>query len=376
MQHYDVVIVGGGHNALVSAAYLAKAGKSVLLLEKLDYLGGAATSSYTFEGIDAKLSRYSYLVSLLPKQIIDDLGLEIELAPRRYSSYTPDPHGTSGLLVDKADQTATSKSFDAFSKQDFAAWNAFYSKTENIAQQLFPTVLEPLKKRSQVRDLLGEDFETFFERPIGDVIAENFESDLVRGVVLTDALIGTFAPNSDQELDANRCFLYHVIGGGTGDWNIPVGGMGQVSGSIAAAAKRFGAKLLTGATVLSINSNREIEYEVNGAIQKVSADFVLSGISKNQLSKLLPGIQPEIVQGAQVKVNMLLTRLPKLKDSSVSAEAAFGGTFHINENFDQLEAAYQAASRGEIPDPLPCEIYCHSLTDPIILGPEIRDSGA
>jgi phytoene dehydrogenase-like protein len=376
MQHYDVVIVGGGHNALVSAAYLAKAGKSVLLLEKLDYLGGAATSSYTFEGIDAKLSRYSYLVSLLPKQIIDDLGLEIELAPRRYSSYTPDPHGTAGLLVDKADQTATSKSFDAFSKQDFAAWNAFYSKTENIAQQLFPTVLEPLKKRSQVRDLLGEDFETFFERPIGDVIAENFESDLVRGVVLTDALIGTFAPNSDQELDANRCFLYHVIGGGTGDWNIPVGGMGQVSGSIAAAAKRFGAKLLTGATVLSINSNREIEYEVNGAIQKVSADFVLSGISKNQLSKLLPGIQPEIVQGAQVKVNMLLTRLPKLKDSSVSAEAAFGGTFHINENFDQLESAYQAASRGEIPDPLPCEIYCHSLTDPSILGPELRDSGA
>jgi phytoene dehydrogenase-like protein len=128
--------------------------------------------------------------------------------------------------------------------------------------------------------------------------------------------------------------------------------------------------------VLSINSAREIEYELAGAIQKVSADFVLSGISKNQLSKLMPGIQPELVQGAQVKVNMLLARLPKLKDSSVSAEAAFRGTFHINENFDQLDAAFKAAQSGEIPDPLPCEIYCHSLTDPSILGPELRDSGA
>ncbi len=376
MQHYDVVIIGGGHNALVAAAYLSKAGKSVLLLEKLDYLGGAATSSYTFEGIDAKLSRYSYLVSLLPQQIIEDLGLEITLAPRRYSSYTPNPHGASGLLVDKADRGATKDSFDAFSKKDFEAWNSFYSKTEYIAQRLFPTVLEPLKTRSEIRTLLGENFETFFERPIGDVITESFESDLVRGVVMTDALIGTFAPNSDQELDANRCFLYHVIGGGTGDWNIPVGGMGQVSGSIAAAAKRFGAELVTAAKVLSISPTREVEYELAGKHHKVNADFVLSGISKNQLSKLLPTIEPEKVQGAQVKVNMLLTRLPKLKDVSVSPEAAFGGTFHINENFEQLDAAFRAASRGEIPDPLPCEIYCHSLTDPSILGPELRATGA
>ena len=376
MQHYDVVIIGGGHNALVSAAYLSKAGKRVLLLEKLDYLGGAATSSYTFEGIDAKLSRYSYLVSLLPKQIIEDLGLEIALAPRRYSSYTPDPHGTTGLLVDKADQVATRESFDAFSKQDFDAWNSFYSKTEDIAQKLFPTVLEPLKTRSEIRTLLAENFETFFERPIGDVVSENFGSDLVRGVVMTDALIGTFAPNSDQALDANRCFLYHVIGGGTGDWNIPVGGMGQVSGSIAAAAQRFGASLITAAEVLSISPNREVEYELEGQRHRVTADFILSGISKNQLSKLMPGIKPERVQGSQVKVNMLLTRLPKLKDASVSPEAAFGGTFHINENFEQLDAAYRTASRGDIPDPLPCEIYCHSLTDPSILGPELRAAGA
>ena len=88
---HDVVIVGGGHNALVAAAYLASAGRSVIVLERLGHLGGAAVSARPWEGVDANLSRYSYLVSLLPRRIIDDLGLRIELRRRRYSSYTPDP---------------------------------------------------------------------------------------------------------------------------------------------------------------------------------------------------------------------------------------------------------------------------------------------
>ena len=86
----DVVIVGGGHNALVAAAYLARAGRRVRVLERLDHVGGAAVSAHAFEGIDARLSRYSYLVSLLPKRIIDDLGVRVRLARRRYSSYTPE----------------------------------------------------------------------------------------------------------------------------------------------------------------------------------------------------------------------------------------------------------------------------------------------
>lgn len=377
MQHYDVVVIGGGHNALVSAAYLAKAGKKVLLLEKLDYLGGAATSSYTFEGIDAKLSRYSYLVSLLPQQIIDDLGLDIKLAPRRYSSYTPVPGSANGLLVDKENAIATKASFEAVgAAADYKTWNEFYSRTEGLAKKLFPTVLKPLKTRAEVKALVGADFEDFFERPIGEVIAKNFNSDLVRGVVMTDALIGTFASNDDSDLDANRCFLYHVIGGGTGDWNIPVGGMGQVSGSIAQAAKRLGAELITNAEVTSVSANRVVTYLQDGETKSVSADFVLSGIARNQLAKLLPEVHPEQVQGAQIKVNMLLRRLPKLKDPGLSPEAAFGGTFHINENFDQLQSAYDQAAQGSIPDPLPCEIYCHSLTDPSILGPELQAAGA
>jgi len=377
MQHYDAVIVGGGHNGLTAAAYLAKAGKSVLVLERLDYLGGAATSSYTFDGVGAKLSRYSYLVSLLPQKIIEDLGLEVSLIQRRYSSYTPVPGENLGLLIDRQDSEATASSFAALGAgADFSTWGEFYCRTEKIAQALFPTVLEPLKRRSEVRSLIGNDFEAFFERPIGLEIEKQFKSDLVRGVVLTDALIGTFAANKDENLDANRCFLYHVIGGGTGDWNIPVGGMGQVSGSIASAAKRFGAELLSGAEVTAISNEKVVTYNRDGLQHEVSSDWILSGVSQTQLAQLTGKLTPESVQGAQVKVNILLKRLPKLKDSSVSPEAGFGGTFHINETYEQLQQAYEAASRGEIPDPLPCEIYCHSLTDPSILDAKLQSEGA
>jgi phytoene dehydrogenase-like protein len=376
MQHYDVVIVGGGHNALVSAGYLAKAGKSVLVLERLDYLGGAATSSYAFEGVAAKLSRYSYLVSLLPQQIIDDLGLEIELAPRRYSSYTPLPGSNSGLLVDNQDSSSTRASFEAIgAKGDFEAWGKFYARTQSLAKQLFPSVLEPLKRRSEVRAALGSEFEPFFEQPIGQEVARCFESDLVRGVVLTDALIGTFA-DPDTDLAANRCFLYHVIGGGTGDWNIPVGGMGAVSGSMQRAAYRFGATMLTGAEVTSISQDRVVTYQIGEQSYEVSADFVLSGVSQTELARLTRSLKPEQVEGAQLKVNILLKRLPKLKDQTLSPEAAFGGTFHINETQQQLQAAFDQASAGKIPDVLPCEIYCHSLTDPSILSPELQAAGA
>src|SRR3954465_14227107 len=153
---HDIVIVGGGHNGLTAAAYLARAGRSVILLERLDDVGGAAVSAPAFPGVDARLSRYSYLVSLLPQRIIADLGLDITLARRRYSSYTPLPETGTGLLVDTGDATATSDSFAAIGAAAGAdAWTRFYAGTERLARAMFPTVTEPLLSRSEARRLLG-----------------------------------------------------------------------------------------------------------------------------------------------------------------------------------------------------------------------------
>jgi phytoene dehydrogenase-like protein len=379
----DVVIVGGGHNGLTAAAYLARAGLSVVVLERLSVFGGAAVSQEAFAGVEARLSRYSYLVSLLPARIIDDLGLSITLAKRRYSSFTPLPDSDSGLLIDNHDAEVTASSFAGIgATADAVAWGEFYRDTQKLATALFPTVTDPLMTRSEARDFVvskhGEElWESFIERPVGETIAQRFGNDLVKGVVLTDGLIGTFASNHDENLDLNRCFLYHVIGGETGDWDVPIGGMGAVSGALAQAAVSAGATLISGAEVLAISSDKKVSLRIGKEDLSISARYVLVNASPHELATLRGEdyLGPR-AEGAQVKVNMVLTRLPRVKDSSITPEQAFGGTFHINETWGQLEQAYRAAESGQIPHPLPCEIYCHSLTDPSILSPELQESGA
>lgn len=379
----EVVIVGGGHNGLTAAAYLANAGLSVLVLERLAGVGGAAVSAVAFEGFDARISRYSYLVSLMPRQIIDELGLRIELARRRYSSYTPvpgDPAGR-GLLIDHGDAEATRRSFARMGAQsDADAFAGVGEEMRRVAAAIWPTMTEPLPTRTRVRERLGDDalWSAVFERPIGEFITSRIRDDVVRGVVATDALIGTFASLDDPGLAQNRCFLYHLIGGGTGDWDVPVGGMGGITRQLAEAAQAAGADIRTGAEVTAISPSGAVTFTANGAEHVVIGDTVLAGVAPSVLAHLLgaDGGEPARPEGAQVKVNLLLTRLPKLRDATLAPEAAFGGTFHINESYRQLQRAHGDAIGGAIPSPLPCEVYCHSLADPSILGRELAEAGA
>lgn len=375
MGSYDVVVAGGGHNGLVAAAYLAGAGRKVLVLERYGHVGGLAISAQAFPGVDVRLSRYSYLVSLLPSQIMRDLGLRLELRRRRYASYTPKstPEGDTGLLVDNGDDLRTAASFRTVTggEADYEAWRAFYGMMAEVARAVAPTLLEPLRTAAEVERLVGaEAWRDLFARPIGETVDERFRDDTVRGVVLTDALIGTFADPA-TDLLANRCFLYHVIGDGTGEWNVPVGGMGAVSGALEAAARRAGAEIRTGAEIVGISPSGEVTYVAEDGEHTVSGGHVLVNLPPAVLDRVMgrPGTVPE---GAQLKVNMVLTRLPRLKDASVDPRAAFSGTFHINEGHDQLATAYAQAVKGEIPELPPAEVYCHSLTDPSILGPGLR----
>jgi phytoene dehydrogenase-like protein len=385
---YDAVVLGGGHNGLVAAAYLARAGRTVLLLERRDGLGGAAVSGQLFPSVGARISRYSYLVSLLPRLIVDELGLDVRLARRRVSSYTPDPRAgcVRGLLVDSGDVEATRASFAAItgSQRAWPRWLELSSLLARAARRLFPTLVEPLRSRAHLRALLDDEqaWEILFERPIAETLSERLQDDLLVGLAWTDALIGMFAPAEDPGLRQNRCFLYHVIGGGTGEWRVPVGGMGRLAGELERAARTAGARLLTGARAVRVEPARDgadVVYEHAGETRRVRAGHLLVNAAPAVLEALLgnaPAGEGEAPEGSQLKLNMLLARLPRLCAPGLEAERAFAGTFHVNEGAGQLRRAFEQARSGAIPEPAPCELYCHSLTDPSVLEPSLRATGA
>jgi phytoene dehydrogenase-like protein len=372
---YDVVIIGGGHNGLVAATYLARAGKSVRILEANPEIGGASQSVRTFPEYDANLSRYSYLIALLPDKIVSDLGLSFECISREVSSYTP--YGENkGLYVSRIWDAPTESSFKELdpSGKEAKAWQTFYAEIAEFAEKIAPTMLQPLKTRSELKQQIDLDatWQYLIEEPIGKVITERFHNDVVRGVVLTDALIGTFA--SAFDIQANICFLYHLIGNGTGEWKVPKGGMGALVNELVRVATESGVEISLNSKAIKVESTSTgvtVELE-NG--ETVTSEYLLSNAAPGVLAKLRQRPAPKSLDGSQMKINILLKRLPQLK-SGIDPRLAFAGTFHANESFTQCESVFAEAHNGVMPQKMPIEMYCHTLTDPSILGQELQDAG-
>ena len=372
MKKYDVIIAGAGHNGLVAANYLAKAGKKVLILEAQEQVGGATQSVRAFEDYDARLSRYSYLIALLPDKIVKDLGLSFNNLSRNISSYSPYEGG--GLLVSRQWDQRTADSFRALTGDDkeAAAWQEFYGEIESFAKRIAPSMLEPLKSSAELNTQIAmpQVWDQLIENPIGHVITEKFKNDLVRGVVLTDGLIGTLS--SAYGMQANNCFLYHLIGNGSGEWKVPQGGMGAFVAELHRVALSNGVEIECSAKVIDIDVDESGVQITDINNRKFQAKHFLSNAAPEFVSQKIDSRNS--LEGSQIKINMLLKRLPQLK-SGIDPKLAFAGTLHLNESFKELERAYDQAAIGNIPDVIPAEMYCHTLTDPTILSPELQAEG-
>ncbi len=378
MTRRDVIVVGAGHNGLVASILAALAGKSVTVLERSAQPGGATAGDRLFPPHAARLSRYSYLVSLMPRELVRRLGIELTLASRAVSSYTPVVRNgaSGGLLIERSPGAVTQESFRALtgSDEEFTAWQGFYGEMQAMATVVAPMLTGPLPRREQARSVViaaaGQQIWTdIVEQPLGDMIVRRFRDDTVRGVVATDGLIGSHTSLFDSSLLANRCFLYHLIGGGTGEWLVPVGGMGTLTDVLVARARSLGVQIRCDVQVVGVDEGGEgVTVFGTGADGEVEfdADHLLAAVAPAVVDRWL-GREAVIPTGAQIKINMLLDRLPRLA-SGVDPRVAFAGTMHLEEGFWDLEAAYATTAAGTLPAVIPGEVYCHSLTDPSILG--------
>ena len=276
----DVIVVGGGHNGLIAAAYLAKAGKRVTVLERRHLVGGASVTEELYPGF--KYSRAAYLAGLLRPKIIEELGLKkrgLRYISRDPSSFTPtlmDSKYAGKSLVLGSDDEANWKSIAQFSERDadaYVKYEAFLGQVRDILQPLLdaaPPSLDPMRHSLQEtaynvstlsrlvrvgfkhREVLVPFYELFVG-PATQLLDRWFDSDILKATLATDAVIGALV--SPSQPGSAYVLLHHVMGetdGRKGVWAYVEGGMGRVSDAIADAAREYGAEIFTDATVSRI----------------------------------------------------------------------------------------------------------------------------
>ncbi len=408
---YDAIVIGGGHNGLVTAAYLARAGKKVCVLERRHVLGGCANSEELWPGY--KVSTAAYVVSLLETQILEDLRLAengFKILRRSPSSFTPLLDGRSLTLG--PDMAANQQQIAQFSKADAEQYPRYCEQLERIAQVVEPLMQQPAPNllplpgswrsrslTSKVKDSarlfslyqalgeLGEDLPDAMDLLMGaarPILENRFESEVLRATLGTDAIIGSFqslsAPGSAYVL------LHHVMGkagGQRGVWGYVQGGMGSLSEAIASVCKSLSVDIYRESEVrrilvedgkvvgVTLEDGRLLEAPV--VASSVDANLTFNRLVKAEHlpERFLHAVNRIDYSSASMKINLALNELPQFNcKKGEGAGPHHHGTIHISPTMGYIERAYADAVAG-----WPSTEPVLEITIPTSLDPTIAPEG-
>ena len=387
-REYDVAVVGGGHNGLVAAGLLAREGLSVVVLEARDVVGGAAVSEHPF-GPQYTITSLSYVVSLLPPALVRTLELERHgyhvypqgpyFAPRRDGRYLRLPD-------DPARRHAEIAKFSRRDADAYPAWDRDLGRLGALLGPLLEDIPPRLGSRRPAdlarQALLLRRLRGFDERAavdavrvlsdsIADLVEARFESDAVRGVLSVSGVIGTWA--GPRSAGTAYVMLHHHVGdlgdGHTGAWGFPRGGMGGVTGALAAAARSFGAEIRTGAAVgrIDVRDGRARGVTLADGTSLAAGAVVTTAHPAISFLRLVgrEHLPPDFVadiegwhtRSGTVKINLVTDQLPRFTSHPDPDPQVHGGTIVLAESLDDVEQAFQEAVAGR-PAELPFADVC------------------